>query len=444
MRELNLFRLHDSNDPIGGWILAYGKNLHIIVESILNQLYTKYKRHELDELFVSRLGVSNITSQRFRRKGRKSYPLVFLDELMGVWKDTFNKSNNEVFAKKEETIENIEFLRVNRPNSISIKAVKRLNETLCKIAGAHAADGTLYGSLIRITDEDKQAVEAFKIWVEEVFKVKLTDVVPVKNSSEWGLYFQIKIISRYLRKFFDFPSGTKTYSVTEPRIIRNSNVEFRKAFAVGILTFEAGIGIKPQIEFCVSSKKLRDSVCEILNKHNIKIKFMKRKSSGYWRFWTGILTKNEATKWLEFFEPQTEKWYKLRDIIYGYRGKIASIIDVFYVFNKIYPLRSSSKVSLSDVFQITLEQKEVYRYQLVNLLKEVNSLNSFGGKWAHSVSHYLNILKSANIISVENRKFGSKKSFGSIVRQVYRFNSDLSTWKVPFRPSLENEVKYLK
>ena len=44
-----------------------------------------------------------------------------------------------------------------------------------------------------------------------------------------------------------------------------------------------------------------------------------------------------------------------------------------------------------------------------------------------------NILKMANIISVEKKKFGKKKSFGSIVREVYIFNENVVSWRLPLR-----------
>src|SRR3989344_1828170 len=61
------------------------------------------------------------------------------------------------------------------------------------------------------------------------------------GKNEWGIRFHSRIISRYLSKFFDFPSGCKQYTVKEPEIIKNSPLAYRKAFALGSLTFEAGI-----------------------------------------------------------------------------------------------------------------------------------------------------------------------------------------------------------
>jgi len=443
MIKLDLFKLHNEteDDTPFKWILASGKELSREVSSILNDLYLKFKRKDLDAILASKLKVSKVTTQRLRRVGRKWYPIIFLQTITQICKESLNFNEEEL---RNRLLQKIELIKCNHSFSKPVKAAKELTIDLCKIVGAHAADGTLYGSFIRISDEDKQAVEKFKRWVESTFKIKLTKVKPVKGSNEWSLTFRNKIIARYLNKFFDFPSGTKTYFVDEPKIIKNSNLGFRKAFALGVLTFEAGLGVKPQIEFCVSSKSLRDSICEILELANIEIKTMERESGTYWRFWTRTLTKDKVLKWLELFEPKTEKWFKIYEIINGFQGKVSSVIDVFYIFNEVYPNKPGSKVSLNDIFQIILEQKEVYRYQLVELIKQNNNLDSFGGKWAHGVSHYLNVLKRADIINTEKRSFGKKRRGGDIIREVYKLNSNINSWRVPFRPWFSGKVNYVK
>jgi hypothetical protein len=79
------------------------------------------------------------------------------------------------------------------------------------------------------------------------------------------------------------------------------------------------------------------------------------------------------------------------------------------------------------------ESKQACRYEIVTHLKNSKHLDSYGGKWAHSLKHYLDILRKANMISVEKRTFGKKKSFGSIVREVYCFNDNISDWRLPER-----------
>lgn len=160
---------------------------------------------------------------------------------------------------------------------------------------------------------------------------------------------------------------------------------------------------------------------------------MENQSCGYWRLWSNTLTKSEALKWIELFEPNTEKWFKLYDLIYGFSKRVSSFEDATLVLNSIYPEQSSSKIILKDVLLAIKELKKVHRYGLVNHLVGKNNLGCFGGQWAHSISHYLNILKRANIIFVEKGRFGKKKSFGAIIREVYIFNENVGEWRVPSR-----------
>lgn len=444
MIKLDLFKLHDEKEDKGlyRWILASGRGLSEEVENLLSEIYLKIKRRKLDSLLISKLKISDITSQRLRRKDRKWYPIIFLQTLIQIWKGYYNKNDKDVEILKNSIISKVEYLKCNNPASKPVKAVKELTIDLCKISGAHAADGTLYDSYIAISDEDRQAVEKFKQWIKNSFEINLAEVKRSKGKYEWSLAFHNKIISRYLNKFFGFPSGTKVYSVDEPEIIKSSKIEFREAFVLGVLTFEAGIGMKPKVEFCISSIMLGNSIYEILELSNFKV--TKNESGKYWRFWTGKFSIEEANKWLDMFEHGTEKWYKIYEIINGYQGEINSIEDAIFVFDKIYHGKSGNKVTLKDVIRIILKLKEVYRYQLVEKLKEMNNLASFGGKWAHSVSHYLNILKNANVVSVEKRSFGKKRRGGCIIREVYKLNPNVISWKVPFRPWLVDKINYAK
>ena len=99
----------------------------------------------------------------------------------------------------------------------------------------------------------------------------------------------------------------------------------------------------------------------------------------------------------------------------------------------MYPPKSASKVVLKDVLFAIKELKETYRYEIVNYICKSKKLDSYGGKWAHSLVHYLNILSRANIITTGRKRFGKKRSFGTIVRDVYFYNPNIKDWRVPER-----------
>jgi len=327
---------------------------------------------------------------------------------------------------------NIIYLKINQPPLKVYKAVKELSEDLCKIVGAHAADGTLSGNLIRITDGYESDLIALSKWIETSFGVKYK-VKKVKNSNEWAIEFHSGVISHYLRKVFGFPSGTKVYTVSEPKIIKNAPLDFRKSFALGALTFEAGVGMRHQVDICVSSKEFRDSIADILILLNLRFTKMENISGEYWRLWSNKLTKDEANKWLTLFEPNSEKWLLLNDYVNGYQGKADNFEQALSSLDRVYPSKSASKVCLKDVLMAIKELNKTHRYELVSFLCKHKGLDSYGSKWGHSLMHYLIILNNANIINIKKEKFGKKKSFGSIVREVYIYNPKIEEWRVPVR-----------
>lgn len=425
LRILDLFKLHDPvrDKTPKKWIVVRGKNLTSCLKKLVNELEGRgISNTSLVRYMMQKFNISIASAERLVYFKKEWLPLIFMEEILTL------------LHKEEirfELQEKIEFIKVSQPPVKILMAPKRLSIILCKIAGAHTADGTIHDCYFCINDRYKSNLVAFNDWLKEEFNLsaKINEV----SENEWKICFHNKIFTRYLIKFFGFPSGCKQYTTKEPEIIKNAPIEFRKAFALGALTFEAGVGMKHEIEFCVVSKDFKDSIINILTLYNIRYKDMQRQSSGYWRFWSNTLTKEEVLKWIEFFEPNTEKWYKLKDYVEGFSRKVHSFDEALKMLGSVYPRQSSSKIVLKDVLLAIKEFKKIYRYELVDYLAKKNNLKSYGGKWAHSLKHYLNILKKANLISVKKEGFGKKKSFGTVIREVYVFNEDIDEWRVPER-----------
>ncbi|MDP1696003.1 MAG: hypothetical protein Q8L29_03755 [archaeon] len=421
--KIDLFKLIDEREKrLESWVMANGENLKEILKPLIEKISINFgSKRKFANYLMSKYNLSQSVSERFVWLMKDWVPLILIREVADLVKiDYFDIQNS------------ISYLKINQPPLRVYRAVKELSEDLCKIVGAHAADGTLSGNLIRITDGYKSDLVVLSKWLENSFDVKYK-IKKVKNSNEWAIEFHSGVISLYLRKVFDFPSGTKVYTVSEPEIIRNASLNFRKSFALGALTFEAGVGMKHQVDLCVSSKEFRDSIADILVLLNLRFTKMKNMSGEYWRLWSNKLTKDEANKWIALFEPNSEKWLLLNDYINGYRGKASNFEQALSGLDKVYPSKSASKVCLKDVLMAIKELNKTHRYELVSYLCKKSNLNSYGGKWAHSLMNYLNILKEVNAIYVTRENFGKKKSFGSIVREVYIYNPNISEWKVPFR-----------
>jgi len=423
--RLDLFRLHDEikDDLPEKWLVVKGVNLQRRLRELINEIKLQgISTSELVKYFMKKYRISITTAERLVYLKKDWIPLIFIKELL-------------IIAGKEcpklEFQEEIDFIKASQPPLKVLKAPKQLTLELCKIAGAHAADGTIHENFFCITDHYRSNLVAFQKWVKEAFDldVRLDKI----SENEWRIRFHNKVFTRYLTKFFGFPSGCKQYTVKEPEIVKNAPLEFRKAFALGALTFEGGVGIKHQIEFCVASKGFRDSISQILEVCKIQHNCMKEPSNNYWRFWSNCLDKENAIKWLEFFEPKTEKWHKLNDSINGFSRKVHTFEEAQAALDLVYSKQSSSKITVKDVLLALKELKQAYRYEIVNYLINKKNLDSYGGKWAHSLKHYLDILRKANMILVKRMKFGKKKSFGSIVREVYCFNDNISDWRLPER-----------
>jgi hypothetical protein len=423
--RLDLFELHDEikdNLP-EKWIVVKGANLECKLHELINEIELQgMTNSKLVKHFMKKNNISITTAERLVYLKKEWFPLVFIKELLIL----SNKEHSK-FTLQDE----IEFIKSSQPPLKILAAPKQLSLTFCKIVGAHAADGTIHENFFCITDHYRSNLVAFQKWIKEAFdlNVKLDKI----SDNEWRIRFHNKVFARYLIKFFGFPSGCKQYTVTEPEIIRNASPDFRRAFALGALTFEAGVGMKHQVEFCVVSKGFKDSISEVLQMHNIRHNCMQNPSNSYWRLWSNTLNKEDALKWLEFFEPETEKWHKLNDSIHGFSKKVNSFEEAQAVLDSVYQKQSSSKIILTDVLLALRELKQACRYEIVSYLIDKKNIESYGGKWAHSLKHYLDILRKANIISIERRTFGKKKSFGSIVREVYCFNENISEWRVPER-----------
>lgn len=420
--RIDLFRLHDpiSDNSLRKCIMASGENLSKILQNLLKNVdKTKFIKN-----LMYKYNISYSSAERLAYFKKDWFPLYYIKEIILI---TNNSSIR--FRIQDE----IEFLKSNQPPQRIYKAVKFLNPEICKIAGAHAADGTLAkGNLLRITDGHESNIDVLQKWIYYTFLINTKKVRMKRSTEEWGIQLKSKVIGRYLNKIFGFPYGSKQYSVREPKIIRQSSLELRKAFALGAFTFESGVGIKHEVELCVSSKSFRDDLSQILTLSDVTHTTMKKSSGGYWRLWSGRLNIEESRKWMYFFEHGTKKWSLLSYFVDGYKRKGFCIKTAIDVLDKTYPRKSPSKITLKDVLEVIIEAKEVHRYELANILCKKCNITTYGGKWAHSLRPYLYILKSCNIIFIEKRKFGKKKSWGSIVREVYIFNENFRSWLLPY------------
>ncbi len=147
-------------------------------------------------------------------------------------------------------------------------------------------------------------------WIFHIFGIK-SKLKKCKKKKAFRIDLDNKIVVRYLNKFLGFPLGEKTYTVTEPKLIKNSNLKFRIAFLCGFMTFEGHVLRKTRnIQVSCKSKKIIRGCHEILSKL-LPMKKIKLDNYGRWICISKSLNKKNLVKALSFFEKDTMKWDRL-------------------------------------------------------------------------------------------------------------------------------------
>ena len=342
------------------WICISGKNIKETISKIEKEVLEKRKtnREQISKLIASNLNCNYVSIKNFLRGNITFYPIPILLELCAL-------SNKEEHYKNILEDE-IDYLKINSASSKPIKAVKKLSKELAKIIGAFCADGSLSiqfvvsskkeGGLkkikylgkikksqsrkeyyiaislnrknyykisdfskdnkdfqtqghytIELTDEYQSNVEAFNNWVFSLFEVKPNSFY--QKDLAWRTIFSNKILARYLTTFFSFLPGYKTDIVSEPEIIRNSNLKIRKEFAKGAIMFDGCVTKRKTISFSTISPNLSNSIKDILKKDGLKVgSFInnRREHSVY------TFANENVEKLLEYFEKGTKKAELLR------------------------------------------------------------------------------------------------------------------------------------
>lgn len=162
---------------------------------------------------------------------------------------------------------------------------------------------------IDLTDGDIKAVEVFKVWIKRRFGINVK-IKKFKKKNAWRINFDNKIISRFFIRFFDMPIGNKTDFVFEPKIIKEAGLKFRKAFLIGVMSFDGSVNKVGSVDLLLKSKTLRDDAAEIVSLLGLKhSKTDEPDKKGRWLL--RISRKKEFRQQsLQLFEPGTEKWLR--------------------------------------------------------------------------------------------------------------------------------------
>lgn len=369
--KLDIFKLDDPNFDISpkSWICFKGNGLRDffikVVEEVIKQ--RNISKKDLFDMFSKRFCCSSGPLAEILYIKKEWIPLPFIKYVISLSKKKVKYKEKVIYLTK--------FIKCNTSNSKEIKAIKNITINLCKICGAHAADGNIFVKLgleiknknvkkkiinllkenggkfssistkgrsrilfkiedlklfkklelfrknkditffvshgFNIAEGYKSHLVEFQKWFFESFGVK-PKIKEYKYKNAYRLDIDNKIVARYLHKFFGFPLGKKTYDVKEPKSIKNSGIKFRKAFLSAFMTFEGHVRKQSyQVEVSSKSSDLIKSVYEIFQNLQIPMRELHQDNYGRWLCISQSLNKNNITKTLSLFEKNTEKWNRL-------------------------------------------------------------------------------------------------------------------------------------
>lgn len=318
-----------------------------------------FTRESLSRHIASKLNCSyGIMKSLFQGK-RKYYPIPFLLYLSKM-------------GKQPLRLGKIISLKVNSASSKPIKIPIKLNRNLAKIVGAFMADGSLtlqilfsstkekdlnllskqlkklkikfsknyipsrkefhigiiankdilkilktkiypcVGKLniqtnysLELADEHRDNVESFGRWISQEFAI---DSFVHKRKNAWRIYYQNKVLARFLIEFFDISPGPKTYVAFEPKVIKSSNLDIRREFVKGLLMFDGHISVFGDMSFTTVSKNLFNSVKAVWSLDSISFSY-NNKGNGYE---LKARRSNNLDKIKKYFEKNTTKYKRLK------------------------------------------------------------------------------------------------------------------------------------
>ncbi|MBI2449182.1 hypothetical protein HYV49_02710 [Candidatus Pacearchaeota archaeon] len=383
----------------------------------------QFNRQKLAKILADKLNINLSSIEKIIYNKKKEVPIIFIIELLNVWKFLFKKSNKDLITKLKEIQITFEFLKQNTNKAYTVKAIHNLNETLSRIVGAMLADGHIPNSdnSLFILDEDEVNIETFAKWMHEAFGIILL-VKKSKWNRSWYTKINNKSIQRYFIEFFKFGKGRKKENYTIPNIIKNADMLIKKAFICGVLSFDGMVRTNKVIGLNIGSKKLRDDVFTLLIEDGVNIKKSnKADSTGMWRLYSSGFDKEQYKKWLSYFVEKSNKWFKIYEFIYGYSNKVTTLEQASTILKERFRIQNSSKVDINLILEIFMHYKTLTIKQILFRLNSKNIIIS-----EHTIYPYLNLLRQMEIIIKKRLRDNTN---------LYIFNEYMKDWKLPNRVS---------
>lgn len=285
--------------------------------------------------------------------------------------------------------------------------------------------------VIELTDEYEDNVRAFARWMKTVFDIDPTSLGIKRKKRAWRVIFSNKIVARYLTEFFGMKSGSKTYTVGEPEVIKNSKLHIRKNFARGALMFDGCVTKGGRIMFSTKSRNFTIAMQEIWTKDKIAHGSLSRNNRG--EYTIGTIIPNITWRLLKYFEPETQKWKLLRWISGDEKAK--PIIKEIWGISAHKILKLLKKIKSCDVNFLENHFKRryttIYHFlRILNRQKKVRVSNR-PHFWSASISEQTTVRLEGRVHNVVfnhiKKRFGYYKNATNVL-DIHK--ATFSAWKV--------------
>src|SRR5439155_13885058 len=249
------------------------------------------------------------------------------------------------------------------------------------------------GYLIELSDFYETNVKLFCHWLQKVFGIK-ANYKRHRSGNYFETRFKNKIVFRYLSRILGIPIGKKSKFIKMPEIIKNSGLNYKKAFVTAALLFDGGVIFKSgYYQFSSKSLSLIKDVENVLIECGIKPDHVDRLPDKNEVYRLLIRNKDKLKKVLtNFLPPNSTKYSQLNLHINGFE-EVKDLNEVMKTLNELYP-RFGKSLIFSDIINLISDGELFVADDLVKKL----------GKSKQVIKKSLNKLEKWNVLSSNKSK----------------------------------------
>ena len=397
-------------DKIKSCFYVQGKTLRRAFSEILYEICKKEKinRYKLSREITIQLGTERSTVLKYFRE-KNYFPVYLLNILLSK----LPKSKADHFCAKIQR--DVEFFKVGTSVNWT-KFPKRLNREIAWLAGAISADGWISRDKngkerLGIVDQNKDALDIAAKYFEQLFGLKMI-VEKNPQSNSWLLIVDNKAIIKFFVHFLDFSYGRKTYTISEPTIIKKSH--YRLDFAKGLLCFDGSVELDSTVSIGLHNEKLIKELYGILNEKGYHFKYSRPDAKISFIRSPYLYSCKNSKKWISLFGENSTKGNRLKFLITGSTKKPSSENEAIKSLESMVRKNHISKLSIKDIFYFAQKRKRFTKHEIMSQFNI-----GHGSFWK-----YVMILRRSNIVKDEGEVGRGKKFY-------YVYNPNIQEWNIP-------------